>query len=483
MNLKISRFAVKTVSLALVALLAFLGGASAFAANVTTIAGSGASGFSGDNGPAIAASLFLPHGMAAATDGTVYIADTDNYRIRRVSPGGTITTVAGNGTDGDSGDGGAATSASLSLLVSIALSPAGDILYIADNQNNRVRQVKLGTGVISPFAGAGWGGGFGYAGDGGPATSASFEFPGAVAVDASGNVYIGDTANCVVRKVDITTNIITTVAGVPGDCASGGDGNDARSAQLGLPIRVALDPAGNLFVLDTGARTIRRIDAGTNIITTVAGGGSTAPGFGDATTMDLGGPTDITVDATNNLFISAQYQVFKVELGTGILSVFAGTGTSGFSGDGGPAQDATFQGIGGVASRGDQILIADSENHRIRAVVPPPPPDNLVIDLATSQAVLDSLTAVPGSILMINVDGREYLVVPNATSVGLNVTLTGNDQLLVIDLNALQSAGGSITISGNLVLQSVDLGSLATVDGSLTVTDNPALNAILITNR
>jgi hypothetical protein len=223
------------------------------------------------------------------------------------------------------------------------------------------------------------------------------------------------------------------------------------------------------------------VNATTGIITTVAGGGSTTPGFGSALTMNLGAPSDLVLDAANNdLYIANFNRVFKVDLGTGILSVFAGTGATGFSGDGGPAQDATFQDIGGLARRGTDILIADSGNNRIRAVVPPPLPDDLVIDLATSPAFLNSLNAVPGSILMVNVDGREYLLIPNATSVGLDVTLTGNDQLLVVDLGALQSAGGSINIAGNLTLQSIDMSGLTTVGGSMNVTNNPALNVILI---
>ena len=470
----------RSVASGCLALLAIAGTTPALAADVVTIAGTGAGGYSGDRGPATAARLASPHGMAVAANGTVYVADSDNYRVRRIGTDGVITTIAGNGSFGDDGDGGQATSASLSGVLSIALSPAGDILYISDIDNNRVRQVNLTTGLITNFAGAGWVG-YGFGGDGGPATSASLATPEGVAVDSSGNVYIGDLFNCVVRMVDASTGIISTVAGVPGACSPGGDGGDALSAQFSLPRRMALDAAGNLFVLDSGSRTVRRIDAATNIITTIAGGGAVTPGFGDATTMDIGAPSDLVLDAANNLYIATFNQVLKVDLDTGVLSVFAGTGVTGFSGDGGPAQDATFYDIGGVTRRGDEILIADSGNARIRAVVPPaPPPDDLIIELTTSQAFLDAFTAVPGSLRMINVDGREYLVLPNATSVGLDVTLTDNDQLIVIDLTALANAGGDITISGNLVLQSVDLSDLTTVGGSLSITNNPALNAILV---
>lgn len=462
---------------------AWFGAQRALAEDVTTTAGSGASGSSGDGGPAITAALNAPHGMAIAADGTVYIADTDNYRVRRISPDGTIDTIVGTGTFGDDGDGGQASAATLSGLLSIALSPAGDLLYIADIDNNRVRQVDLASGVISNFAGAGWLG-YGYDGDGGPATTASLATPEGLAVDAEGNVYIADINNCIIRRVDAVSHIIDTVAGVPavttGDCVASGDGGDALHAHFSVVRRMAVDPAGNLFVLDSGSDTVRRVDAVTHIITTIAGGGATTPGLGDATTMNLGTPSDLALDATNNLYISNYNQVFKVDLGAGVLSVFAGTGVSGFSGDGGPAQHAKFQDIGGLLVRADDVLIADAGNHRIRAVAPPPPPDDLVVEADTLQAVLDSVQVVAGSILMINVDGRDYLVVPNATSVGLGVTVTDNDQLLAIDLGALQSVGGSITISGNLVMQSIDMSSLATVDGSLTITGNPALSAILI---
>lgn len=475
------RFLARSFLVALVACIATFSASTALAAYVTTIAGNGLAGISGDGGPATAAALDSPNDVAVAADGTVYIADGGNFRIRRISPGGTISTIAGNGDYGDYGDGGQATDAELGSIEAIALSPADDVLYISDGGTNRVRQVNLANGVITTFAGRGLDY-IGHTGNGGPATSASIGFPRGIAVDPTGNVYFTETMYCTVRKVNIATQVITREAGsaLAGDCTSDGDGGTALSAHLGSPSNLATDAAGNLFVVDTSADTVRRIDAVTHVITTIAGGGVTIPGFGAATTMDLGDINDIAIDDANNLFVSNHGRVFKVDLGTGNLSVYAGNGSTGFSGDGGPALDATFANIWGLDIRGNKLFIADTNNNRIRAIVPPPLPDDLVIESGTLQEILDSVNVVVGSILMVNVDGREYLLIPNATSVGLNVTLTGNDQLLAVDLGALQNAGGSITISGNLAMQSVDLSSLVTIDGSLTVTDNPALNIILI---
>ena len=475
-----SQFAAKPVSRALLTLFACLGAGAAFAADVTTIAGNGYAAFSGDGGPATAAALNGPGSVAVAADGTVYIADGGNMRIRRISPGGVISTIAGNGTYGDGGDGGQATEAQLGGIEAIALSPADDILYIADNGMNRVRQVDLDSGVITTFAGRGLDY-IGHGGNGGLATDAWIGIPQGIAVDPAGNVYFTELMYCTVRKVDIATGVITRVAGSGevGGCDSDGDGGDALAARL-IATKMATDASGNLFVVDILADTVRRIDAVTHIITTIAGGGTTTPGFGAATTMALGDIEGIAIDDANHLYVANHARVFRVDLGTGILSVFAGTGAIGFSGDGGHALDATFAEIWGLGVRGAALFIADTNNNRIRMVASPPPTDNVIIDLATSQAVLDSLNAVAGSILMVNVGGREYLVVPNLTSVGLDVTVTGNDQLLVVDLHALKSAGGSITISGNLVMQRLDLRSLATVDGSLAIADNPALSAILV---
>jgi hypothetical protein len=466
------------------AFIAIFNASAALAADVTTIAGRGLPRFSGDGGPATSAELNSPDDVAVAADGTVYVADAFNLRIRRISPGGVISTIAGNGTYGDAGDGGQATAAQLGSIAAIALSPADDVLYIADDGTNRVRRVDLASGVITTFAGRGLDY-LGHTGNGGPATSASIAMPAGIAVDPAGNVYFSENAfYCTVRKVDVATQVITRVAGsgsyLPGACASEGDGGDALAAHLDLPGSLATDAAGNLFLVEIGTDTVRRIDAVTQVITTIAGGGGTLPGFGDATTMDLGDIHGLAIDDADDLYIANDNRVLKVDLGTNILSVHAGSGATGFSGDGGNALAATFNGIWGIEARGSKVFIADQNNNRIRAVVPPPLPDDLIIEPGTLQEILDSVNVVVGSILMVNVDGREYLLIPNATSVGLDVTLTGNDQLLVLDLGALQSAGGSITISGNLVMESVDLGSLTMVEGSLTVTDNSALNAILI---
>jgi sugar lactone lactonase YvrE len=208
---------------------------------VTTIAGTGNSEFAGDGGPALAAALRFPYGIAVAADGTIYVADNGNFRIRKIDPAGIITTVAGDGTLDDvlntnGGDGGPATAAQLAGVLSIALDPTGTTLYIADIDANRIRQVNLTTGIIGPFAGTGIFG-FGYQGDGWPASAAQLAVPQGVAVDPWGHVYIADTLNCVIRKVDGGAGFITTVAG-SGACTTAGDGGPAINASFRDPTRL-----------------------------------------------------------------------------------------------------------------------------------------------------------------------------------------------------------------------------------------------------
>ena len=233
---------------------------------IDTVAGCGVEGYSGDGGPAFRAMIASPHGTALDEHGNVYIADLKNDRVRRVDPSnGIITTVAGNGEHGYSGDGGPATEAMLASPIAVTVSADGD-LYIADHRNSRIRVVEAATGIITTVAGTGDGG------DGGPATQAAISLPRDVALDAEGNLYIADGANNRIRKVS-PDGTITTVAGT-GRAEFSGGGGHARRASLSMPYSIALDPAGNLFIVDTGNYRVRRIDASTGIITTVAGKGS-----------------------------------------------------------------------------------------------------------------------------------------------------------------------------------------------------------------
>ena len=327
---------------------------------ITTVAGNGTMTFSGNGGPATAASLD-PEGMALDASGNLFIADLNNRLVLKLS-GGIITIVAGNGTAGSSGDGGPATSASL-LPVGIAVD-ASDNLYIADYANNRVR--KISAGIITTVAGSGSGGVLGFSGDGGPAVNALLWWPGAVAVDPAGNIYIADTWNDRIRRVSGGT--ITTFAG-NGSYRFSGDGGPASSAALNQPWGVAADAAGNIYIADTWNNRIRKISGGT--ITTVAGNGN--GGFsgdgGPATGASLWWPAGVAIDAAGNLYIADQRNNRIRKVSGGIITTVAGTGTGVFSGDGGPANAATLLNPYGLAvDSAGNLYIADNGNSRIRKV-------------------------------------------------------------------------------------------------------------------
>jgi sugar lactone lactonase YvrE len=260
---------------------------------ITTVAGNGTYGFSGDNGPATSAQLFNPQGVAVDAAGNLYIADTYNNRIRKVS-GGVITTVAGNGTSGSRDDNIPATSAQLNWPYGVAVDAAGN-LYIANTYNNRV--CKVSGGMISTVAGNGM---HGAGGDNGPATSAQLSWPDGIAVDAAGNLYIADTDNGRVRKV--SGGVITTVAGNGAEGFSG-DKGPATSAQLGWPYSVAVDTAGNLYIADTYNNHVRKVSNG--VITNVGGDGTF--GFsgdnGPATNAAVS-PAGVAVDSAGNVYLA-----------------------------------------------------------------------------------------------------------------------------------------------------------------------------------
>src|SRR5437879_5961263 len=309
---------------------------------ITTVAGNGGFTFSGDGGPATAAALNHPGGVAVDTNGNVFIADAYNCRVRRVDAAtGILTTVAGNGQFSFSGDEGPATAAALWFPIGVRVDDGGN-LFITDLYNHRVRRVDASTGIITTFAGNGESG---FSGDGGLATNAGMA-PAGVAIDSSGNLVIADANSRRIRRIDISTNIISTLAG-DGELRFYGDGGPALDASLYVPQGLTADPSGNLLAYDTNNRRIRRIDAATGKITTVAGGGDPADGIGDgglATQATFSG-SGLTADAHGNIFITdwGNFRVRRVDATTGIITTVAGSGgRGGNSGDGGPATLATM---------------------------------------------------------------------------------------------------------------------------------------------
>ncbi len=279
---------------------------------VNFFAGTGACGYNGDSILATAAELNKTYGVARDSSGNIYIADTLNERVRMVSPSGTITTFAGTGTAGFSGDGGPATSAELDYPYGVAVDNQNNV-YIADYYNFRIRKVSNGT--ITTFAGNGT---YGYLGDGDPATTAEFRYPESVATDAAGNLYIADTYNCVIREVSAATGIINTVAGT-GTCNFSGDG-PAIQNNLDLPSGVWSDANGNLFIADTNNHRIRWVDLSGNM-TTVAGDGTGgyAGDGGPAFNAELYYPSGVAQDAAGDILVADQYN-FRVRK----ISAFAG---------------------------------------------------------------------------------------------------------------------------------------------------------------
>jgi sugar lactone lactonase YvrE len=317
---------------------------------ITTVAGTGIQGYSGDGGAALSAQLFAPYGVAVDSAGNLYIADQGNEVIRRVdAASGTITTVAGNGTQGYSGDGGPAGGAELNGCVGITVDAAGN-LYIADSGNDVIRRVDAASGTISTVAGTGTPG---YSGDGGPATSAQLAAPAGVALDAAGNLYIADASNSVIRRVLSVSGTIATVAGT-GQQGGNGNGGPATNAQLALPHGVAVDAAGNLFIADEGNYSIRRVDSASGNISIAAGNELYSYGGdgGPATAAQLYAPYAVALDAANDLYIldTGNIRVRRVDGASGSIAAVAGDGHYGGGGDGGPATSAQLLFATGIAA-------------------------------------------------------------------------------------------------------------------------------------
>ena len=389
---------------------------------ITTVAGTGVAGYSGDGGPATAAQLDDPHDLDVGPDGALYLTDEDNHRIRRVDADGVITTVAGNGSAGLSGDGGPATAARLRGPEGVAVDDDGRI-WIADTDNHRVRLVDR-DGTISTVAGAGlrfdatprpatevdlstpdrvtfladgsllvtdddvsviWrvgpdgnasvfagDGRDGYGGDGGPAPEALLRDPKGMVQAADGSVLVADEDNHVIRRVD-PAGTITTIAGT-GTAGFSGDGGPATAAWFDDPYDLALASDGTLYVADEDNHRVRRI-APDGIITTVAGTGTA--GFsgdgGPAASAQLDLPIGVTLAGDEVLYVAERgsHRVRRVDLTTGVISTVAGTGAKGSGGDGGPGHSAALNTPLDVATGPDgTVYVADTGNHRVRAIDP-----------------------------------------------------------------------------------------------------------------
>ncbi len=339
---------------------------------ITTIAGTGVGAYSGDGGPATMAGC-TPFDLRTDPTGNLFFTDRLNQRVRKVSPAGIITTFAGTGTPGFSGDGGPATNATMQVLNGMCFDLSWN-MYIADGPNSRVRKVN-GAGIISTFAGSALAG---FGGDGGPAVAAKMYDEYGVAQDYSGNIYIADSYNNRIRKVDLA-GIITTIAGT-GMAGFSGDGGPATDAELSWPTGMVFDHMGNLYITDDENNRIRKINTA-GIITTIAGSGvtgTTPGGFtgsytgdgGPATIATLNTPVYLTIDDCGNIYFPdyGNNCVRKIS-SAGIITTIAGTGAPGFGGDGGPATAALIYRPTGIAiDNAGNILFADQGNNRVRRV-------------------------------------------------------------------------------------------------------------------
>jgi hypothetical protein len=341
--------------------------ASAETFGIATVAGSGIGGFAGDGGSATAAQLNVPYAVAALPAGGFLVADAGNHRVRRVLPDGSITTVVGTGVAGNSGDGGPASAAQINIPRGFGLLPDGGFL-LADRDSHVIRRV-FADGTITTVAGTGVAG---FSGDGGPATSAQLNLPYGAAPLPDGGFLIADRGNHAIRRV-AADGRISTVAGTPPAGGFGGDGGPATAAALNAPCAVAVAPDGGFWFPDRDNNRVRRV-APDGTIVTVAGTGVRASGGdgGPAAAAALAGPYAVAAQPDGSLLVAERdgHRIRKVAL-DGTVSTLAGTGAGGFAGDGGPAAAALLNAPHGLSVAADgSILVADLGNNRVRRLFP-----------------------------------------------------------------------------------------------------------------
>jgi len=409
---------------------------------IVKIAGDSISEYKGDGGLADTAEFAAPNGVAVDAQGHVYIADMLNNRVRMFSIGGYINTYAGDSSTGLSGNGGPATDAALHLPAGVCTDTAGNI-YITDKYNDMIRAVDHTTHIITDICGIGTGGS---AGDGGPATIAYLEEPNEACVDRKGNIYIADYGNSRIRKVNITTGDISTVAG---DSVSGynGDSMLAVNSELSYPCGVAVDTEGNLYIADYGNARIRKVAAETGIITTICGNGTegTAPNGTPATDAMINQPNAICVDNHGIVYFSDRgNNVIRGIFPDGNIYTLAGSGNWGFFGDGGLAVNARFKGPTAITTDDSGYLyVVDGGNSVVWRVSPPFTGVKNVL-----QAVSVNVYPVPNSGIF-NVDTKDWY--------GTKITLMNvlGQQIFSTELSAPSTTVNVGTISPGLYLLNI----------------------------
>jgi DNA-binding beta-propeller fold protein YncE len=415
---------------------------------IETLAGGGAVG---DDGPATRARLSLPGGVTVDRDGNLVIVDFGNHRVREVNRHTQrIRTIAGTGQAGYSGDGGPGILARLARPENAAFGPDGS-LYIVDTHNHSIRRLDARTAAISTFAGNGH---KGFAGDGGPAARAQFYQPEGIAFDGGGNCYIGDTLNGRIRRIDARSGLITTVAG-DGRIGTSPDGTPGPQASFMRLARLAADAEGNVYIADSPSQRIQMLDAATGQLHTLAGTGESGFGGdnGPATAARLSYPEGVALDSRNNIYIAdlGNHRVRRIERSTGVITTIAGSGRPGFCGDAGKATEACLWSPGRIAVDADSnVYVCDILNARVRRIDRSTGLISTVAgtgDLGDGGPARDALLAIPGDLAY--AEDRLY------------VAEYGNRRVRAIDLEKgtiITVAGGGTGSGDNLPATSVALG-------------------------